>query len=641
MRSSNKVASESQEQAPEVQSSKPASRIIVKNLPVYLDEQSLKKKFEQTGEVTDCRIIFKDNVNRRFAYIGYKSISSAEEARKRFNNTFIDKSRISVDFAQTKTELPGRNESAARKPIREVANSSRLKQKKNASNNEEQSTLGKRESMVNGSKQQSGEYDDKRVYVYNFPFNVQSEELENEFAQFGKIEACKIINKQGQSLGYGFVTFASEDSVIRAISELDNRIVFGRILHIKRCLKQNKGEEANGQIGIDELKQKKIENEKSSFKKVKKAKFLDRIHDGENWNSSFLNPNTVLERMAEKLGLSKKELLDNEIENPAVIQGVAEKEVLDEVHDFFTKNGVNVDSLKAGKAVQRSRAIIFVKNLPYTATRQSLEELFSRYGSIERVLMPPNRAIGLVEFVNEEHAKNAFEMLADYVFKGTPIYLEWAPSNILDASTTKQIPSSNNQTTEEGHDSNAQQEDINAKNQKTVFVKNLNYQTVEQALEDMLVNAKIYGYKSIKIVRKDNQSLGFGFVEFDTREDAERMIKDLQGYLLDNHALKLSLAKPIQANTQEQQKKTPYINQNTDRLIIRNVPFQANKQELTDLLKSIVDFKQIRLPQKLDGSLRGFAFVEFGSVEDCKRAFEQLQNLHFYGRRLAVEFSYE
>jgi multiple RNA-binding domain-containing protein 1 len=641
MRSAKNVDLESKHKTTESKPSPPSSRIIVRNLPAYLDEQSLKKKFEQTGEITDCRIIFKDNVNRRFAYIGYKSESSAGEALKRFNNTYIDKSRITVDYAQTKTELPTPDKTESRKPVREKANGSRLKQKNSASNNEEQASLGKRESMANPNGQPTGDYDDKRVYIYNFPFNVQAEELEQVFSKFGRIEACKVINKKGQSLGYGFITFAGEDSVIRAIDELDNRVVFGRILHIKRCLKQNKDEATNGHLGIEDAKKQKIENEKSSFKKVKKAKFLERIHDGENWNSAFLNPNTVLERMAEKLGLSKKELLDNEIENPAVIQGVAEKEVLDEVFDFFIKNGVNVDCLKAGKATQRSRSIIFVKNLPYTATRQSLEELFSRYGSIERVLMPPNRAIGLVEFVNEEHAKNAFEMLADYVFKGTPIYLEWAPASVLDVSATKQIVQPSSHTADENNDFNAQQENVNAKNQKTVFVKNLNYQTTEQALEDMLMNAKIYGHKSIKIVRKDNQSLGFGFVEFDTREDAERMIKDLQGYLLDNHALKLSLARPVQASTQEQQKKTPFINQNTDRLIIRNVPFQANKQELTDLLKSMVAFKQIRLPQKLDGSLRGFAFVEFGSVEDCKRAFEQLQNLHFYGRRLAVEFSHE
>lgn len=43
------------------------------------------------------------------------------------------------------------------------------------------------------------------------------------------------------------------------------------------------------------------------------------MHEGLNWNTSFLNPNTILEHISNKLGISKKQLLDNEIENPAVL----------------------------------------------------------------------------------------------------------------------------------------------------------------------------------------------------------------------------------------------------------------------------------------------------------------------------------
>lgn len=49
------------------------SRLIVKNIPKTITEQSLKEIFEQKGEVTDVKIIFKDKVNRKFCFIGYKS----------------------------------------------------------------------------------------------------------------------------------------------------------------------------------------------------------------------------------------------------------------------------------------------------------------------------------------------------------------------------------------------------------------------------------------------------------------------------------------------------------------------------------------------------------------------------------------
>lgn len=46
------------------------SRLIVKNIPKYTSENQLKEKFSKFGKVTDVRILFKGNVNRRFCFIG-------------------------------------------------------------------------------------------------------------------------------------------------------------------------------------------------------------------------------------------------------------------------------------------------------------------------------------------------------------------------------------------------------------------------------------------------------------------------------------------------------------------------------------------------------------------------------------------
>lgn len=48
--------------------------------------------------------------------------------------------------------------------------------------------------------------------------------------------------------------------------------------------------------------------------------------------------------------------------------------------------------------------------------------------------------------------------------------------------------------------------------------------------------------------------------------------------------------------------------------------------------------KSIRLPKKIDGSHRGFAFVEYDSVEDAVLAKEALANTHLYGRKLIVDY---
>lgn len=53
--------------------SKKSSRLIVKNLPPSLDEKSLKYIFEKHGEITDCKIMFKNQKNRRIAFIGFRN----------------------------------------------------------------------------------------------------------------------------------------------------------------------------------------------------------------------------------------------------------------------------------------------------------------------------------------------------------------------------------------------------------------------------------------------------------------------------------------------------------------------------------------------------------------------------------------
>ena len=78
------------------------------------------------------------------------------------------------------------------------------------------------------------------------------------------------------------------------------------------------------------------------------------------------------------------------------------------------------------------------------------------------------------------------------------------------------------------------------------------------------------------------------------------------------------------------------------KIICRNVPFEANEKEIRDIFKTFGTLKGVRLPKKVTGSHRGFAFVEFLSKEEAKKAFESLcHSTHVYGRRLVLEWAAE
>jgi RNA recognition motif-containing protein len=49
------------------------SRLIVKNIPNNISEFDIKKHFESVGDITDVKISFKGDKNRRFCFVGYKT----------------------------------------------------------------------------------------------------------------------------------------------------------------------------------------------------------------------------------------------------------------------------------------------------------------------------------------------------------------------------------------------------------------------------------------------------------------------------------------------------------------------------------------------------------------------------------------
>jgi multiple RNA-binding domain-containing protein 1 len=83
--------------------------LIVKNLPKHLTEQRLKEHFQTKGGlVTDAKIMKKGDKSRLFGFVGFRTELEAEKAKKFFGGTFLDTSRLVVDFAkpQGDPELP-------------------------------------------------------------------------------------------------------------------------------------------------------------------------------------------------------------------------------------------------------------------------------------------------------------------------------------------------------------------------------------------------------------------------------------------------------------------------------------------------------------------------------------------------------
>ncbi|XP_051888298.1 probable RNA-binding protein 19 [Pristis pectinata] len=78
------------------------SRLIVKNLPNGMKEERFKSLFGAFGTLTDCILKFtKDGKFRKFGFVGFKTEEEAQAALKHFNKTYIDTSKIIVEFCKS------------------------------------------------------------------------------------------------------------------------------------------------------------------------------------------------------------------------------------------------------------------------------------------------------------------------------------------------------------------------------------------------------------------------------------------------------------------------------------------------------------------------------------------------------------
>ncbi|MBU1226179.1 MAG: RNA-binding protein [Actinobacteria bacterium] len=73
-----------------------------------------------------------------------------------------------------------------------------------------------------------------RLYVGNLPFNVNSEDLEQMFSEYGEVTSSQVISDRetGRSRGFGFVELATDEAGRKAIEEMDGKDSGGRRLTV-------------------------------------------------------------------------------------------------------------------------------------------------------------------------------------------------------------------------------------------------------------------------------------------------------------------------------------------------------------------------------------------------------------------------
>ena len=474
-----------------------------------------------------------------------------------------------------------------------------------------------------------------RLFIRNLPYTTTEEELTELFEEYGQLSEINLLvdKSTGSSIGLGYVTFMFPEHAVKAFSELDGKVFQGRLLHLLPSKPPNK------EVGV--VKSTDPETQSSSFKSKQKEKLKSEAASSHNWNTLFLGSNAVADSTADQFGVRKSELLDlDTTQSLAVRLALGETQLVNETREFLESHGVKLNSFDSdtNEVTKRSKNVILVKNLPFGTSTKELTELFGPFGSLSRVILPPAGISALIEYSSSSNAKKAFKKLSYSEFKHLPLYLEWAPFGIMSGESSQPVK-----------DSGKAEESL------TIFVKNLNFSTTDDGLCTHF-KERVSGVLSAKVSKKytpkagggASLSMGFGFVTFSSKAAALKALKELQNSLLDGHKLELQLSHSApcvsDAASASGRKETKSLISKgpKNKILIRNVPFEASRKELSQLLSTFGKIKNIRLPKKPNepNSHRGFCFVEYSTTEDARSAFESLaDSTHLYGRRLVLEWA--
>jgi len=460
------------------------------------------------------------------------------------------------------------------------------------------------------------------LFVRNLPYECTDEQLKSHFEKIGPVSVIDLpLTKNNKTKGFAYVTFLFPEHAIKTTNELTFKPFQGRLIHI---IPSNKVDEEGNEDDSTDFKKKKLKKQKQS------------LQDGKCWNTLFLNQNAVSEYLAHRLKVSKSDVLDPNSENSAIQLALGETQLLQEIKEFLTNEGVILDAFTSSK---RSKRIIVCKNIPFGTQERELNELFSEHGSIGRLVLPPTGTIALIEYLDPSEAMKAYKKLSYSKFKHIPLYLEWAPEETF----SEQFKPSDKKVYK------TVDEDLENMEHATLFVKNLNFDTTEAQLKAFF--EKSGSVTSVSIAKKPSPksangflSRGYGFVEFGSKESAKDAMKKLNGKLLQDYAVELKLSEKQISKVPETVEKARNLKEASAKLLIKNIPFETTRKDLRKLFSAFGDIKHIRLPKKLAGTgdHRGFAFVEFSSIAEARKAFEATgDSTHIYGRRLVVEWAKE
>lgn len=470
-----------------------------------------------------------------FCYVGFKTEKDMAKGMLK-NKSFIKGKQVFFSDFTEKNKVTKANRNGGEGVAQEAATPTNAKWKQQHESLRSEENIG----------------DSGRIFFRNLAYTTTEEELQKLFEQFGPVVEVNLpVDKVTRQIkGFGTVTYMMPEHAVKAFNALDGSDFHGRLLHLLPGKELDNAEDA----------QAEEENTAGlSFKQKKALKLKQNAQKPIGWNTLFLGANAVADLLAKQFKTSKETILDTSEggSSAAVRLALGETQIVIEMKKFLEEEGVRLSAFDE-PTQKRSKTVILAKNLPAATEVADLSPIFSKFGPIGRIVLPPSGVTALIEYCEPSEARQAFKKLAYSKFKNVPLFLEWAPEDTFTRTLNGEaiIPKTEPkvEVKEEGkpaaepepepEEPVAEDADDEPEPDTTIFLRNLNFKTVMETVRDHFQH--LGSVHTVEIAkRKDPQnprqqnSLGYGFIQFKKSAVAARALKEMQLTKIDGNLVEL------------------------------------------------------------------------------------------------------
>ncbi|KAM4842352.1 polyadenylate-binding protein 1-like [Thomomys bottae] len=253
---------------------------------------------------------------------------------------------------------------------------------------------------------------------------------------------------------------------------------------------------------------------------------------------------------------------------------------------------------------------IFIKNLEDSIDNKALYDTFSTFGNILSCKVVCNehgsRGFGFVHFETHEAAQQAISTMNGMLLNDRKVFVGHFKSR------------------------REREAELGARKQEftNIYVKNLHADMDEQGLQDLF--SQFGKMLSVKVMRNSSgQSRGFGFVNFEKHEDAQKAVDHMNSQEVSGRLLYVGRAQKRAERQNELKRKFEQMKQDRQNryqgvnLYVKNLDDSINDEKLRKVFSPYGVITSAKVMTESSHS-KGFGFVCFSSPEEATKAVTEM-----------------